>query len=187
MPNDVVFKGNRFYSHFLLQINYTTYDLRHETDTVNPCTDHHDIMLLAEDGGKSSHPFCYARVLGIYHTNIIFTGPESKDYQSRRLEFLWVRWFELLAAPAGWDQCSLDKGRFIPMHREDAFGFVDPADILRCCHLIPAFADGKQHPDGITLSQNSCDADDWKYYHVNRYVNPFSLICPKRVVQVCGS
>ena len=178
MSNDVVFKGNWFYSHCLLRINYTMYDLRHETDIVNSRTDHRDIMLLAEDSGTSSHPFCYARVLGVYHANVIFTGPESKDYQSRCLDFLWVCWFELLTAPAGWDQCSLDKGKFIPMHQEDAFGFVDPANVLRCCHLIPAFADGKQHSDGIALSRNSRDADDWKYYHVNRYVNLFSFDSP---------
>ena len=40
------------------------------------------------------------------------------------------------------------------MHRTDAFGFVDPADVLRSCHLIPAFADGRQHLDGATVSRN---------------------------------
>ncbi|KIM57875.1 hypothetical protein SCLCIDRAFT_98436, partial [Scleroderma citrinum Foug A] len=57
------------------------------------------------------------------------------------------------------------------MHQEDAFGFVDPTDILQCCHLVPAFSDGKQHSDGIALSQSSRDADDWKYYHVNQFVD----------------
>ena len=135
-------------------------------------------MLLAEDSSKSSHPFCHAHILGIYHMNVIFTGPESKDYQSRPLEFLWVQWFELLTAPTGWYQCFLDKGRFISMHQEDAFGFVDPTDILWCCHLVPAFADRKQHSNDITLSQSSHNADDWKYYHVNWYVNPFSFDSP---------
>ena len=90
MPNDVLLKGNRLYSHSLLRINYTTYDLRQETDTINPHTDHRNIMLLAQDDRSSaiSHPFCYARVLGVYHANVIFTGPESRDYQSRHLEFL---------------------------------------------------------------------------------------------------
>jgi len=57
------------------------------------------------------------------------------------------------------------------MHTADAFGFIDPADVLRCCHLIPAFADGKQHIDGIGISRNSRDADDWKYYYINRCVH----------------
>ena len=46
MLGHVIFKGNCIYWHPLLQINYTTYDLRRETDSVNPRTDHWDIMLL---------------------------------------------------------------------------------------------------------------------------------------------
>ena len=173
MPDHVLLKGNRFYSHSLLRINHTTYDLRRETDTVNPHTDHRDVMLLSQKNVNSttSHPFCYARVLGVYHANVILTGPESKDYRPRHLEFLWVRWFEVLENPsAGWEHFSLDKGRFVPMHRADAFDLIDPADVLRCCHLIPAFADGKQHFDGIAISRNARDADDWKHYYINRYV-----------------
>ena len=128
-------------------------------------------MLLAHDDTRplTDHPFCYARVLGVYHANIILTGPESRDYESRRLEFLWVQWFELEAS-GSWEQCSLDKGRFNPIDQTDAFGFIDPADVLRCCHLIPAFADGRQRLDGVAVSRVSRDADDWKSYYINRYV-----------------
>ena len=132
-------------------------------------------MLLAQNDGPNptiSHPFLYARVLGIYHANVIFTGPESRDYQSRCFEFLWVQWFELLEPPStGFKKCALDKGRFIPMHRTDVFGFVDPADVLRSCHLIPVFADDRQHLDGATVSQNGRNADDWKYYYINQYLS----------------
>ena len=133
-------------------------------------------MLLAQDNGRplTGHPFYYARILGVYHANIIFTGPESRDYESRHLEFLWVQWFELEDS-GSWEQCSLDKGQFIPMHRTDAFGFVDPADVLRCCHLIPAFADGQQHLDGVTMSQIGRDANDWKHYYINRYAFMVSI------------
>ena len=57
------------------------------------------------------------------------------------------------------------------MHRTDVFGFVDPADVLRSCHLIPVFADGRQHLDGATVSWNGRNADDWKYYYINRYLS----------------
>ena len=109
-----------------------TYNLRCETDTVNPCTDHRNVMLLSQNNVNSatSSPICYARILGVYHANVIFTGPESIDYQSRCLELLWVWWFEVLTNPAGLEQCSLDKGRFVPVHRAGAFGFIDPADVL---------------------------------------------------------
>ena len=165
--NHVVFKGDKIYRHRLLRVNYTTYDLRREFDSINPRTDHRDIMLLSSSDG--SHPFCYARVLGIFHANIIYTGPGSKDFQSRRIEFLWVRWFETIQDHSSlWEQQTLDTVRFLPMADNDAFGFVDPADVLRGCHVIPAFADGRPHPDGAALSRWAGDSDDWKEYYINR-------------------
>ncbi|KAF8834345.1 hypothetical protein BDN67DRAFT_992684 [Paxillus ammoniavirescens] len=155
--NQVLFKGNRIYWHHLCCINYTTYDLRRETETVNPKTEHRNIMLLACPDGPSTHPFRYARVLGVYHTNIIYNGLDARDYQSSRLEFLW--------------HCALDTARFVSMAKADACSFVDPADVLRCCHLIPAFADGWLHPDGIATSLRAQDSDDWKHYYINRFVD----------------
>jgi hypothetical protein len=105
MCNQVIFKGNRIYQHNICRINYTTYDFRREMETINPKSDHRDIMLLAHADGSSTHPFCYARVLGIYHANVIYTGPGARDYLLRHIEFLWVRWFELMDGPAGYNQC----------------------------------------------------------------------------------
>ena len=82
------------------------------------------------------------RVLGIFHANIIYTGPGSKNFLSHRIEFLWVRWFEIIQECLGWEQRALDTVKFLPMADEDAFGFVDPANVLRACHMIPSFADG---------------------------------------------
>lgn len=53
------------------------------------------------------------------------------------------------------------------MADEDAFGFVDPADMLRGCHVIPSFADGQLHPDGVAISHCVGDSNDWKYYYIN--------------------
>ena len=166
--SQVVLKGERIYQHRLLRINYTTYDVRRAQESVNPRTDHRDVMLLSCQ--PSTHPFCYARVLGIYHANVIYVGPGFKDYQPRRIEFLWVRWFEVSDCPAGWEHNSLDSVSFPQIASADAFGFVDPADVLRCCHIIPTFADGKVHPDGVSLSRNARDGNDWKRYYVNRWV-----------------
>ena len=164
--NQVVVKGGHIYQHQLFRINYTTYDVHRGQDTINPRTDHCDIMLLAPL--DSAHPFLYARVLGIFHMNIIYTGSGSKDYLPRRLDFLWVHWFEVVDVPAGWEHAALDSLRFIPMSQDDAYGFVDPAHVLRGCHLIPAFAGGRMHPDGVLVSQNARDGADWKGYYVNR-------------------
>ncbi|KAF8833337.1 hypothetical protein BDN67DRAFT_872147, partial [Paxillus ammoniavirescens] len=117
------------------------------------------------------HQFCYARVLGIYHANVIYLGPGAVDYQPRRLEFLWVRWFELLDRPSGWDHIALDLLRFVPITNKGSFGFIDPGDVLRACHLIPTFAHGKQPSDGIPISQKGWDCKDWKFYYVNRFMD----------------
>lgn len=167
--SQVIFKGNRLFRHPLLRVNYTTYDLRRETDAINPSSDRRNIMVLASVDSTGGHPFYYARVLGVYHANVIFSGPDSQDYLARRLEFLWVRWFELIDQSAGWEHCRLDKVKYVPITRHDAFGFIDPADVLRSCHIIPAFADGKLHSDGIAMSTNAQDGDDWKSYYINRY------------------
>ncbi|KIJ17513.1 hypothetical protein PAXINDRAFT_39838, partial [Paxillus involutus ATCC 200175] len=100
-------------------------------------------QLHSEEPWIGGHHFCYARVLGIYHANIIYTGSDSRDYRPCHIKFLWVHWFELVAAPSGWAHAMLDQLRLAPVDADDTFGFIDPADILRCCHLIPAFADGR--------------------------------------------
>lgn len=168
--NHVLFHGNKIYRHRLLRINYTTYDLQREFDTINPRTDHPDVMLLS-NSDDYDHPFSYARVLGIFHANVVYTGPGSNDFRARRIEFLWVRWFEVIQDPtpvSGWEQTLLDTVRFLPMAVEDAFGFVDPSDVLRSCHIIPSFANGLLHTDRIPMSQCAGDAGDWRCYYVNR-------------------
>jgi hypothetical protein len=165
-PRDsVLFKNDCMYSHHLARFNYTTYDVRRGQDVVNPGTDHRDIMLLG-DMDTQYHPFLYARVLGIYHVNVIYIGEGMLDYKARRVEFLWVRWFEHIGSrSSGWDNFKLDSVRFPPMATEGAFGFVDPRDVLRGCHIIPAFASGKVR---VGLSRHVRDAQDWSRYFVGR-------------------
>ena len=122
-------------------------------------------MLLAPC--DSAHPFLYAHVIGIFHANIIYTGSGSKDYLPRCLEILWVHWFKVVDVPAGWEHAALDSLRFVPMSQDDAYRFVDPANVLRGCHLIPAFASGRMHPDSVSVLQDARDGADWKYYYVN--------------------
>lgn len=162
----VIFKGNNIYHHNLCCISYTTYDVCHKTDMINPQTDHSNIMLLAQDG--SHHWFYYTHVLAIYHANIIYTGPGSKDFLSCCIEFLWVWWLELVDVSARWDVWLLDKVMFVPMNQADVCGLIDPGDMLRSCHLVPVFAAGKLHTDGVVFSRNAHDSEDWKQYYVNQ-------------------
>lgn len=154
------------YRHNLMCINYTTYNVCQAQDVVNPNIEHQDIMMLS---GSSIHHFCYAHILGIYHANTIYTGLGLKDYQPHHIKFLWVCWFELVNQPLQ-SSVTFNALWFVPMAEDDAFGFVDPTDVVWSCHLIPAFASGKLHPNGVAMSGIAQDGNDWRQYYVNWWV-----------------
>jgi hypothetical protein len=60
------------------------------------------------------------------------------------MEFLWVCWLGVdLDHHSGFQHARLPKMGFIPHDDSDAFGFLDPSQVICGCHLIPAFADAK--------------------------------------------
>lgn len=160
--------GGRLYMHASLHINYTSYDVHHLQDVVN-CTDldreQCNIMVYADEDGPDSHPFWYARVLRIFHANII-----HNDYQNgQHMEFLWVRWFGRdMTYSAGWTVQRLDRIGFVD-GQTDCFGFLDPSLAVRACHLIPAFQYGRTQ--ALLGPSKYCHRDgDWRYYYVNRHI-----------------
>ncbi|KAG6904449.1 hypothetical protein DXG01_009865 [Tephrocybe rancida] len=165
----------RFYEHRIMRVNYTTYDARWAQDSFNPRTSHRDVMLLAPS--TAGHQYRYARIIGIFHVNAAYSGPERRgDYNSHRLEVLWVRWFDLVdnvAVDHVWNanHPRLDCVRFKPIDDGGAFGFLDPALVLRGCHLISRFSRGPLYDDGKGRSPCARDSDDWKFYLVNRFVD----------------
>ena len=84
---------DRLYPHKTIRFNYTTYDMRREQDCIAPHR-HPDIMVRAPDW-DGTHPFWFARVLGIIHVNACYVGPGSTHLTEkwRRVDLLWVRWF----------------------------------------------------------------------------------------------
>jgi len=173
----VLLNKDLIYHHNLIRFHFTTYDVRRGTDIINPGTSRCNIMLLADqvDGvtdPPNLHRFLYARVLGAYHANVTYTGPGMRDYEPRRFDFLWVRWFEVVnPASSGWEASKLDSVRFPPLCEEASLGFVDPKDVLRGCHIIPAFAKGRRHRNGVGVSRCAKDGNDYTLYYVGRYAN----------------
>ncbi|KAG1832580.1 hypothetical protein DFJ58DRAFT_736309 [Suillus subalutaceus] len=92
-------------------------------------------------------------------------------YHSHRINFLWVRWYQYLDIGCPSRQAPLDRVYFPPTAEPDSFGFVDPDDVLRCCHIIPCFSQGLQHLDGRGISHCAQDKLDWKSYYINRFVD----------------
>lgn len=173
-PDSIILKGDRMYPHRLMRVNYTTYDVRRSQDVINSANSHHNIMLLA-DSDPSIRPanevefFKYTRVLGTFHVNVIYVGPGSVGLQSQRMEFLWVRWYEVVGkGNSGWEHSKLDRLRFPPVTQNDAFGFVDPSEVIRGCHVIPRFMLGRRYSNGQGISYSGKDSEDWVEYYINR-------------------
>jgi len=141
--NTVQIIDNRVYASKVLRVNYMTYDLRWDQDSMNLRT-HCDVMVMSRDAGPNAHPYWYARVLGVFHIRVLHTGPAATNRSVQHLEFLWVQWFGTVNGHrSGFKVARLPKIGFIEEEDDLAFGFLDPSLVLRGCHLIPAFVHGR--------------------------------------------
>jgi hypothetical protein len=158
----------------MMRINYTSYDVRRSQDTINPKTSHCNIMVLKDHLEDSEDPddwFRYAQVLGIYHANVIYVGPGMLGYEPRRMEFLWVRWYQKdSSSRSGWPAQTLDRLEFPPILDDSSFGFLSPEDVLRASHIMPTFSRGLLHSDRPGFSKVARDSKEWTSYYVGRFV-----------------
>lgn len=162
--------GNKLYYHGTLRVNYTTYDMRRNQDSLNPKT-HPDILMLDPNSADPEvHPYLYGRIIGIYHVDI--THSRLRPH-AQRIEFLHVRFFQLdKKFHGGFKSRRFHRLSFGDAEDSDAFGFVDPARVIRGIHIIPAFAHSTTDELlGKSIARVYTDADavgvDWKYYYVN--------------------
>ena len=171
--NSICFIGSKIYSVQTCHIYYTSYDLQRQCDTVNPHT-HPYIMLHSPVNEEGAEPYWYVRVLGIYHAdiwaeNLVVPGARNV----RRMDFLWVCWFgEVPDYCSGLCRACLPAIGFIDSTDKFAFSFVDPANVVCRCHLIPAFdtgwnADLLPWLHSIARCLNPEDIDDWSYFYIN--------------------
>lgn len=131
------------------------------------------------DDDNDPHPYWYARIIGIFHAQVRHVGPNSRSPETQKMDFLWVRWFGRdLTHPTGFEARRLHRLGFLPSNTIDAFGFLDPNEVVRGVHLIPAFAYG--HTSDLLgpsiARQPSENDEDWVYYYVSMYVTHFRPI-----------
>ena len=84
------------------------------------------------------------------------------------MDFLFVQWFGLDKDDiGGWKTKKLHQISFL--EGEEAFGFVNPADVIRTVHLIPQFSQGHTSDHlGPSFAQSALEKDeDWVRYYVN--------------------
>ncbi|KAJ7586852.1 hypothetical protein C8J56DRAFT_1051158 [Mycena floridula] len=179
----LTFVNNYIYKHSVVRLNYTTYDLRRAQDSVNPCT-HPDIMMLSATASDDPHIYIYGHVIGVFHAKVFITEPGSRpNIKGERVDFLWVRWYEFdTTYKSGWKHKRLPRLHFLDCSDPNAFGFVDPANVLRGSHIIPAFVHGKTQEylpadsvarqlQVISLDKFVVETDDWKYYYAGIFVD----------------
>jgi hypothetical protein len=135
-------------------------------------------MVHAQDDPNSPqyHPFWYARVIGIFHTQVIHEQSNGILTPPRLMHFLWVRWFGKDATYCSGPRARrLDRIGFVTDTDDtEPFGFLDPANVIRTVHLIPAFAHGQTNellPGCSIARRDPTSAQDWQYYYVNRWLS----------------
>lgn len=114
-------------------------------------------------------PFLYARVLGVFHVIVTDKSQDIQHAAPTRVEFLWVRWFKMVSNSNGLPEVS-----YLPLTDRAALGFISPNDVVRACHVIPRFSqgrnivlDGRGKPKrAISFVEHA--GGDWNFYYVNR-------------------
>ena len=170
--SQVIIANNQLHEHSILQINYTTYDLRREQDSVNSRT-HADIMLLSHEDDDDRHPYWYARVIKIFHVDVCYFGGSTGAVIPTRMDVLFVRWFGRdIDFKAGWSAKRLHRIGFFQRNDPDSFGFIDPDRAVRGVHLIPGYAHGCTNTrlDRSFVRPPEDDDKDFLYFYVNQYV-----------------
>jgi hypothetical protein len=175
--DNIIIHSDRIYRHGILHMNFTRYDVRRDVDIINPRTSRRDLMCLRESEGKEpadAHQFVYTRVLGIYHLNVLYRGRGSLGLRKRRFDFLWIRCYQAQEPTSSAN--LLDRLQLLPLTNLDAVGFLDPANALRACHVIPRFASGQKFAPADAANgprivfKLAKDENDWNEYYVNRSV-----------------
>ncbi|KAF7293417.1 hypothetical protein MIND_01118900 [Mycena indigotica] len=143
----------RLYTHATMKVNYTTYDVRRDQDMLNPRT--RRFFIVRSQDEVDPHPYWYGEILGIFHAHVLLADHPAK---AKRIEFLWC----------------LPRLHYMSHEDPNAFGFLDPQDVVRGTHLIPAFCHGETTdylPTKSVARHESRKDLDWRYYYVNLMVD----------------
>ena len=166
----VVLQNDYIYTHKTMRFLYTAYDTHRGEDTIHVGTPQCNIMFLNGGWSKDSDepPYLYAKVLGIFHTNVLYAGPlpgGKFEHAYRHINVVWVRWHDSLSHA---EALKLDRVSLHPLRSREALDFVDPAYAVRALHITPRFAEGKVNnltPPSMLVNEGQL----WKEYYVNRY------------------
>jgi hypothetical protein len=168
--NTVFIQNNKIYATKTCRVNYTTYDVRRDQDTLNPRTSCF-VMVNSPETQDGAHPYWYCKIIGVFHAKV-YQSTQSETTVPQPMEFLWVRWLGIEPGHRGDIQTGrLPKVGFVHESDSYAFGFLDPAHVIRASHLIPRFAGGRTNhllqTTDLTAARLPDETDDWANYYVN--------------------
>jgi hypothetical protein len=131
-------------------------------------------MVKSPESGTNAQPFWYARVIGIFHASVSSSHTGVVEKSLRRMDFLWVRWFGVEPGRYryGIRYARLPKIGFVESTDPYAFTFLDPAQVIRGVHVIPAFSEERTSEllpttKSIARVLNPEDDSDWVNFYIN--------------------
>jgi len=156
-----------------MQINYTTYDVRCDRDTINPQV-YPNIMVKSPETGPNAELYWHACVIGIFHAYVSSTHLDVQVRTLCSMDFLWVCWFGMEPSPYHhrFHHTHLPKIGFVESLDKYAFTFLDPTHVVRGAHIIPAFSAGYTSallpvPRSVARILVPNEEDDWVNFYVN--------------------
>lgn len=164
----IFIENDTLYEHPILNIKYTSYEVQQERDIVHVGYGRTGIMVYTPTLGEDENePWSYAKILAVYH----ITMRTASSPKPETLTVLWVRWMQRCAVGlTGPNSRKYTRVSFVPWSGTpgSTFDFIDPSHVIRACHLIPAFNDGRTH-DLLDPSVVRNPKGDWCAYYANRY------------------
>lgn len=126
--------------------------MRRAYDTLN--VRNADVMVVLEDdidgGDQIVDPYGYAHLLAIGHVMLKYIGPNREEAgvygngQWHKVDLLRVRWYDHNPEQRmSWTSRRLPSLSVVSADEEGAYGFLDPTDVVRGCHIIPSFRYGQ--------------------------------------------
>ena len=131
-------------------------------------------MVKSPETGPQAQPYWYACVIGIFHALVSSSHKGVQDRSLHQMDFLWVRWFGMEPGRYrhGFHYARLPKIGFVESTDQYAFTFLDPAQVIRGVHAIPAFSEGCTQDllpvtKSIARVLNPEDEDNWMNLYIN--------------------
>ena len=149
-------------------------------------------MLSSRD---EQHPFWYARVIHAFNIQVFFC-PDGVSWSRYHMDVLWVHWLRIDQQNQwGFKQAQLPKVGFVPDRADhEPFGFLDPSLVIRECHLIPVFLEGRTSEllqEGPSLARLPGEVVDWAGFYICKYVSFTCFWCVDHAqadpIKICGS